>query len=137
MSEMELRALTDDEATALHSGLALAASMAGSETKLSVSQVQSLYDAALDRDERDVERLIAIGLAFGDLIAGGSEFEWARISDKWGNETCVAVVGKMTHCAPISMIQKRISRAEAVDIDELRDGTIDALRRNAAQSADR
>jgi hypothetical protein len=137
MSAMELRALTDDETLALQAGLALAARMAGAESRLSASQVQALYNAALDNEERDIERLIAIGLAFGDLIVDGAEFEWARISDQWGNETCVAVVGKMTHCAPISMIQKRIGRVESADIAQLRDSTIDAMRSHAAKSMDR
>jgi hypothetical protein len=132
-----LRPLNDGEIVALQQGLALASQMARSDSTLDLVQVQQLYDAALDSNERDVERLIAIGLAFGALIVDGAEFEWARISDEWGDETCVGVIGKMTHCAPISMIQKRLRRAETIDVAELRGGTIRALREQAAQAADR
>ena len=133
----ELRRLTDSEITALNSGLALASRLAKQESALTLEQVQALYDSALDDGRPDVERDIAIGLAFGSLIVDEKEFEWARISDKWGDETCVAVVGKNCNAAPISMIQKRLGRAETVDLAELRDGTIRLLRERAALAADR
>jgi hypothetical protein len=133
----ELRRLNESERPALDAGLALAAKLAGSETALSLEQVQALYDRALESSEPDDERDIAIGLALGALIVDGTEFEWARISDRWGDETCVAVVGKMVHAAPISMVQKRLRRAERVDLFELKDGTVGALREQAMKAADR
>ena len=133
----ELRRLTDSEVTALNSGLALASRLAKQESALSLKHVQTLYDRALDDGQPDVERDIAIGLAFGSLMVDEKEFEWARILDKWGDETCVAVVGKNCHAAPISMIQKRLRRAESVDLAELRDGTMRLLREQAALAADR
>lgn len=137
MTESILRALEEGEVVALQQALALAARMAKVETALGIDQVQALYDAALDANENDAERLIAIGLAFGNLIVDDAEFEWARISDEWGEETCVAVVGKMVHCAPISMIQKRIGRADPFSIAELREGTLKMLRDAATDAADR
>lgn len=137
MAESILRALEEGEIVALQQALALAARMANVQTALRVEQVQALYDAALDADQNDAEQIIAIGLAFGDLIVDGAEFEWARISDEWGEETCVAVVGKTVHCAPISMIQKRIGRAEPLSIAELLEGTRKMLRDAAADAAKR
>lgn len=133
----ELRRLSDTEFGALHSGLKLAEQLAGVEGPLTTSDVQALYDAALDRGESEAELEIAIGLAFGALFVDGAEFEWARISDQWGDETCVAVVGKMVHAAPISMIQKRLHRGEQVSIAELWDGVTRVLREQAAKSANR
>jgi hypothetical protein len=133
----ELRRLTDSEIAALNSGLALASRLAKQESVLSLEQVQALYDRALDDGQPDVERDIAIGLAFGNLLVDDKEFVWARISDKWGDETCVAVAGKNCHAAPISMIQKRLRRAENVNLAELRDGTIRVLREQASLAADR
>ncbi|MEZ6022951.1 MAG: DUF3806 domain-containing protein [Hyphomonadaceae bacterium] len=133
----ELRKLNDEELVALQSALALASRMAVTETALSLEQVQALYDEALQAGPNDIDREIAIGLAFGALFVDGVEFEWARITDRWGSETCVAVVGKMLHAAPISMIQKRLRRAEPINLAELRDAIVSALRARAADSAQR
>jgi len=134
---MILRRLNAEEQGALRVGLDLAAELAASPLPLSRAQVQALYDDALEGATDDDERLIAIGLAFGDLISREDGFEWARISDQYGDETCVAVIGSMTHCAPISMIQKRIRRNEAVDIGEMADSTMNLLREQARLAAPR
>jgi hypothetical protein len=129
--EVILRVLTANERIALQAGLDTAARLLDATLPLSGGQVQALYDLLLESDH-DPDHQIAAGLAFGDLIAREPECEWARIEDEYGSETCVAVIGRMTNCAPISMIQKRIRRNENVDISELRDGTLSMLRNHAA-----
>jgi hypothetical protein len=128
-----LRALTADEKAALQAGLDLAARLARGPLPLSLGQVQVLYDSLLERDA-DPDEVIAVGLAFGDLVVRQPELEWARIEDEYGSETCVAVVGRMTNCAPISMIQKRVKRREDIDIAELRDGTVSMLRERSVDA---
>jgi hypothetical protein len=114
----EYRTLNTEELNALEQGLALAASMAGMASELSMQQVQSLYDKALRKKPSDDE-LIAIGLAFGQQIIAKTGFAWVRISDQWGDETCVGPVGRSLHCAPISMIQKRLDRRDREDLETL------------------
>jgi hypothetical protein len=63
-------------------------------------------------------------LAFGDELLKHGEFEWVRVTDDYGEETCVAIRGLSVYCSPISMIQKRISRGELPDFVELRKATI-------------
>jgi Domain of unknown function (DUF3806) len=57
------------------------------------------------------------------LVSNG-EFEWVRVTDESGEETCVAIQGLSVYCSPISMIQKRLSRRELPDFVELRKSTI-------------
>ena len=52
------------------------------------------------------------------------EFEWVRVIDDYGEETCVAAKGFCAFCAPISMIQKRIQRGDLPDFAAMRDATI-------------
>lgn len=84
-----------------------------------MADVQELYDRAVAEGAKDPDAVIAIGLAFGEQIVSQSGFAWVRISDQWGDETCVGPEGKEQHCAPISMVQKRLARGEAIDLQSL------------------
>jgi len=91
-----------------------------------------LYDGFLaERLERE-DALIALGLSFGEQIVRTADFEWVRVSDEYGEETCVAPRGKTVHCAPISMIKKRLMRGEVVDLARLRDHTIEVILKSLA-----
>jgi len=63
-------------------------------------------------------------LAFGEELLRHGEFEWGRVTDDYGEETCVAIQGLSVYCAPISLIQKRLSRNELPDFVELRKATV-------------
>ncbi|MGD2131322.1 MAG: DUF3806 domain-containing protein [Maricaulaceae bacterium] len=124
-----LRPLSADELLALDEGLAFAMRISqASQRPLSVQQVQSLYDSFLEEEIDAPDALIALGLAFGETIVEESNFEWVRAEDEYGEETCLSPPGKNIHCAPISMIQKRLRRKEAVSIEQLRDETIKVIR---------
>ncbi len=120
-----IRNLTDDEKCALNEGLALAANLVAGNLPLSVEQMQELYNALLET--KSEKAIIAAGLSFGQLIADKAGFEWVRVSDEWGEETSVSPPGVRLFCSPVSMIQKRLNRSEAVDIGALRDATISSL----------
>lgn len=135
---MQIRPLADDEIKARDAGLEMAARLVGEPRPLSLAHVQALYDVLLV-EEGGTEALIALGLAFGEQVAAASDFEWVRVSDEYGDETCLAPPRKQIFCAPISMIQKRIGRQERLDIAVLRDETIATVRKRIAegQAADR
>lgn len=113
------RALTESEAKAKAEALELAGRMAGKKAPLSFSEVQLLFDAHRARDTQDELETIAIGIAFGQAMINSADFEWVRVADEWGQETCVGPTNKAIHCAPISMIQKRLSRREAMLLEDL------------------
>ncbi len=116
----------------------MAARLVGAVRPLTTAQVQALYDMLVTEEAGD-EAVIALGLAFGEQIVRVSGLEWARISDEYGDETCVAVRGREIFCAPISMIQKRIRRKERVEVGSLRDEMIAIIRKkiDEGQVADR
>lgn len=68
--------------------------------------------------------MIATGIAFGELISRKAGYDWVRVIDEWGSETCLSPKGWDGTCHPISMIQKRTARREDIDMGELRDDTI-------------
>ena len=120
-----LRPLLSDEIAARDTGLALAAQLVGASLPLRIDQVQALYDALLTaRVDGGGDASIALGLAFGEQIVSTAAFEWMRVSDEYGEETCVSPPGKEIFCAPISMLQKRLKRREAIDVARLRDEMI-------------
>ena len=124
METIQIRALSDDEIVARDAGLDMAADLIGAPRPLTLAQLQTLYDVLLTETATE-EALISLGLAFGEqLILSAPHFEWVRVSDQYGDETCVAVRGKEIFCAPISMVQKRIRRKEQIDLKLMRDGTI-------------
>jgi hypothetical protein len=134
----QISPLTEEAIAALEAGLDLAARLVGAARPLTVAHVQALYDVLLT-DDAGEEALIALGLAFGEQIIASSDFEWARVSDEYGDETCVAVHERQIFCAPISMIQKRILRQERVEVAALRDATIALIKKRiaAGEAADR
>jgi hypothetical protein len=125
-----LRSLSSDEISARDAGLDLAARLINASRPLRIDQVQALYDALLaGRVDGGGDASIALGLAFGEQIVSKAAFEWMRISDEYGDETCVSPPGKEIFCAPISMLQKRLKRREAIDLAQLSDEMIDVIQR--------
>ena len=131
-----LRPLSSDEIAARDTGLALAAQLVDASLPLRIDQVQALYDALLaERVDGDGDASIALGLAFGEQIVSMAAFEWMRVTDEYGDETCVSPPGKEIFCAPISMIQKRLKRREAIDVARLRDEMIAVIQSRIDEEA--
>lgn len=126
------RALTPEENGAKEQALGLAERMAKKPLPLSFEDVQRLYNEALGQAARDDEQVIALGIAFGAAINERAGFDWVRVSDQWGDETCVGPPHKTIHCAPISMVQKRLSRQESIDLRQLADTVIKSIREKLA-----
>lgn len=124
---MEIRDLNWEEARARDDAVVLAAQYLASDPPFSARQVQALYDAVLEQDPGDEEAQIALGIVFGEMIAAKGGYRWVRIIDEYGAETGLCHGAAKVTCFPISMLQKRISRHEAIDLVELRDATIAAV----------
>jgi len=116
---MEFNDLNKAERAALDDGLSLASRLVNAPRPLRSSHVQELYDALIANDQTHPEVEVALGLSFGELIAETTNFEWVRISDEYGEETCLSPKDIQLICSPISMIQKRLSAGENIDIDSL------------------
>jgi hypothetical protein len=69
----------------------------------------------------------AIRVACGQVLVDRGGLEWVRVKDSHGEEVCVAVRGKQCFCAPISLIEKRIDRAERLSIPRLCSDTLELL----------
>ncbi|MCX7358360.1 MAG: DUF3806 domain-containing protein [Alphaproteobacteria bacterium] len=126
------RALTPDERGAMEAALHLAAKLANEPLPLGFAQVQRLYDAMLAQTERDEDEVIALGMAFGAAINERARFDWVRVSDQWGDETCVGPPHKTIHVAPISMVQKRLVRNEVIDLEQFADSVIGSVKSKIA-----
>jgi hypothetical protein len=95
-----------------------------------MGQVQRLYDHALKNAatlDLDAQAL-AIGYAFGDLIAERSKYEWKLAVDDYGNEPVVAEPSEKFFCAPILMIGRRLVQGQAANLDRLCNETIQTIR---------
>ncbi len=131
-----IRNLTLDEETALASGLALARELIGAPPPWRFEQVQGLYDTLLAAPAWE-EGKIAAGLAFGCLMRGSMPLNWLRIEDEYGSETCLMSPTHEVHCAPISVIGKRLGRSEAVDIESLCGTIVERMREMESDAAPR
>lgn len=131
---LDIRELRDDERAALDAGLALAQELIGGTDTYSWSAAQEPYDLVLrDRADPMGEAVIAIALYFGELVRINSGFEWVRVSDEYGEETCLSPPGKSIVCAPISMIQKRLEKPEALNVQEMGEGAIELVLRRVEE----
>lgn len=124
---MKISGLTVEQAQAVDEAIALAADYLATDPPFSPVEVQRLYDAVARDHSEHIDAQIAVGMAFGEMIIGKADYEWVRVSDEHGEETALCHRAAAVTCFPISMLQKRISKREAVDLVELRDATIAAL----------
>lgn len=121
---MKISGLTVEQAQAVDDAIALAADYLATDPPFSPVEVQRLYDAVARDHPEHVEAQIAVGMAFGEMIISKADYEWVRVSDEYGEETALCHRAAAVTCFPISMLQKRISKREEVDLVELRDATI-------------
>jgi hypothetical protein len=127
--KISMRPLNPNEIATREARLDLAAHLVDVARPLSMDDVQALYDALLDTDQPPSTALLA-GFSFAEQIVAASDFEWVHVSDdEFGDEICVAAPKHTIHCSPISMIQKRVERAEPLSLAELRDETIAVMKR--------
>lgn len=113
------RELTVAEVEALEAALSFAARIARVERPLSLEQVQDLYDGFLEEEIDDADAIMALGLSFGQCLISSGPFEWVRVTDEYGEETSVAVIGATIYIHPISMIQKRLADREKIIVEQL------------------
>lgn len=118
----------------MEAALLLAARMAKEPLPLGFETVQQLYDSMLKQTERDEEEVIALGIAFGAAINARARLDWVRVSDQWGEETCVGPPHKTIHCAPISMVQKRLNRDERIDLEQLANTVIATIQSKVTEN---
>ena len=116
---IEFKKLSTDEKNNLVRTLSYSARIAGKDGALSISDVNSLYASFIEEQIQDAGARIALGIAFGQLFADRGDFEWVRVSDEYGEETALAVVGKKITIFPISMIQKRLENRDKLNIESL------------------
>ena len=126
-------ALSEEQLVAVQMNLAKAAEWAGVDTAPSAAKVQEIYDAFLEHDVGDGDRIITLGVAFGQLLVDRAGLEWVSVSDQYGTEICVAVPEKQSFCSPLSMMDKRIERAERLSIERLCEDTLALLYERSSQ----
>ena len=118
------RTLSAEERDALEAGLNFAARLAECDPPLSLDQVQQIYNAFLEENVDDADAIIALGLAFGQCIVSSGPFEWVRVSDEYGEETSIAVLGAAIYLHPVSMIQRRLEQRERIIVEQLCNDTL-------------
>ena len=124
---MEIQTLNDQEHSALIDGLNLAARLLDSSPPLNIAQLQELFEALKSRGNDFPEAAIALGLAFGQVMVDETGFDWVRVNDEFGQETCVSPTGTKLICAPISMIQKRLSSDDTIDLNRLKNFVVEQI----------
>ena len=128
----DIRPLNADEQTALDQGLRLASRLTNSSHPIDPQYLQNLYNSLLETAVENDLNVIALGLGFGQELLSHGDYEWVRVSNEYGDETCIAVRGLFVYCSPISIIQKRLHRGERPDFVGLRDAVIAAMNEKVA-----
>jgi len=122
-----IRPLSETEQSALYDGLDVASKIIDKPRPLTSDNIQELYDFFIRTENDFSEGIIALGLSFGQLFIEEAGYEWVRVHDEYGEETCVAPKSININCSPISMIQKRLSAKEHIDINSLYDETVKTI----------
>ena len=64
---------------------------------------------------------VAVGLAFGTVLAATEPLEWVKFQDKWGEEISLKLRGYEYFIHPVSMMTKRAEKEEQIDLQYLFD----------------
>ncbi|WP_073980872.1 DUF3806 domain-containing protein [Erythrobacter donghaensis] len=121
--------LPEGQIRALRASFASLSSGSDETDFITVEEIQSTYDALLASKEMDEESLVALGVAFGEMICAQGDFEWVKLEDEYGSGPALALVGWDVVCSPIDMIEKRLEDGDAVDLVELCSDTIATIDR--------
>jgi hypothetical protein len=71
---------------------------------------------------------IAVGLAFGALLAASEPLDWVKVQDEWCEEISLKLRTHKYFIHPVSMIVKRAERGEEIDLQYLFDEMIRRVR---------
>ena len=98
-----------------------------------IPTLQSLLDAEpfASGDEASLE---VLGAAFGDVIATTLGLDWVVATDEHGSDFAIKHPQKMMLAFPRDMIIKRAESGEEINLTELYDGVISALREQIADT---
>ena len=125
---MKIFALTDEEKNAIEENKSFISELFNPDTPINAEKVQVLYDSALVGSKEITIGIGLLGVAFGELMLNKlPDFEWAKISDEYGEEICLCARSFILICSPISMMSKRIEDRESIDIADLADKTCQVL----------
>jgi len=97
---------------------------AANELSESVAGKLSLIRALLEQPgaEWAQDKLMAMGVVFGDALADYLTLDWCVVEDEQGRSTALQAVGTPIVLFPESMLVKRIQAGERVDVFELFSG---------------
>ena len=132
---MEIRELNTEELEALELSLKMISKFTREPRPVSFSGLQRAYDDLISFDKKYDQLEISLGISFGQKFVDTGRYEWVRVSDDYGEETCISPKELMINVAPISMIQKRIEDNLNVDFRELFDET-DKVVKDLIESGD-
>lgn len=93
-----------------------------------------LDDGAVRKD--DTFRLQSLGMALGEVLVNELGFHWVVVEDKYGRDPAVKFASTSVLVFPMTMISKRVERAERPDVLQL----FEAIRQSLpdlARKADR
>ena len=120
---MEIRDLNIQEMEALELSLKMISKFTREPRPVTLSVLQRAYDDLISFEKKFPQLEISLGISFGQRFVETGRYDWVRVSDEYGEETCVSPKGLKINVAPISMIQKRIDDKLNVDFRELFDET--------------
>jgi hypothetical protein len=83
--------------------------------------LQVILDAGwIERGE--TVKLQSLGITLGDALVQELGMEWVMVEDEYGRDPAIRLPGTTVILFPLTMISKRLERAEAVNVVELFNG---------------
>jgi Domain of unknown function (DUF3806) len=102
-----------------------------------LSEKLRLLQAILDAgwiEPSETAKLQSLGITLGDALAQELGMEWVMVEDEYGRDPAIRLPGTTVILFPLTMISKRVEKAEAVNVVELFNGVGDLARKVAADS---
>jgi hypothetical protein len=95
--------------------------------------LQTILDAGWI-EPSETAKLQCLGITLGDALAQELGMEWVMVEDEYGRDPAIRLPGTTVILFPLTMISKRIEKAEAVNVVGLFNGVRDLARKVAADT---
>lgn len=124
---VSFRDLTPEDWTKMRATLSEAEAYLGKRLPASARDVQNFYEAVLAASPDHDEKILFVGILFGELVCEETDFQWVWSVMDEQQELSLKHPDENVICSPISMMAKRLQDRVRVDMSVLCQDTIRTL----------
>lgn len=86
-------------------------------------------------EPHETVKLQCLGVTLGDALVQGAGLSWVMVEDEYGRDPALELRGTSILLFPLTMISKRVEKAETVDVRSMYSGLREKIKELASNGA--